>query len=92
MKLRLETARLLLYKTAWLKQTGQRATLESAMLKLHLSESFLTSSLDAIRTRGGSGYLTEFGVERDLRDAVGGVLYAGTSDVQRNIISRLLGL
>ena len=36
--------------------------------------------------------MTEEGVERDLRDAIGGVIYAGTSDIQRNIISRLLGL
>ncbi len=92
MKLRLETSRLLLYKMAWLKKNDQPAMLEAAMLKLHLSESFVTSSLDAIRTRGGNGYLTEFEVERDLRDSIGGLLYAGTSDIQRNIIARFLGL
>jgi alkylation response protein AidB-like acyl-CoA dehydrogenase len=41
---------------------------------------------------GGVGYLTEWEVERDLRDAIGGTLYAGTSDIQRNLIARLLGL
>ena len=92
MKLRLETARLLLYKVAWLKQQDQPAMLEAAMLKLYLSECFMESSLDAIRVQGGRGYLTDEGVERDLRDAVGGVLYAGTSDIQRNIIAKLLGL
>ena len=92
MKLRLETARLLLYKTAWLKQCGEAAMLEAAMLKLNLSESFLESSLDAIRTFGGVSYLTDTGVDRDFRDSVGGILYAGTSDIQRNIISKLLGL
>ncbi|MFY0591780.1 acyl-CoA dehydrogenase family protein [Roseivirga sp.] len=92
MKLRLETARLLLYKVAWLKDQGENALMESAMLKLHLGESFVQSSLDAIRSRGGNGFLTEFEVERDLRDSIGGILYAGTSDIQRNIISRLLGL
>ena len=92
MKLRLETARLLLYKTAWLKQNGKSATMESALLKLHLSESFLASSMDAIRTYGGRAYLSENGIERDLRDSIGGVLYAGTSDIQRNIISKFLGL
>ena len=92
MKLRLETSRLLLYKVAWLKSLGKSAMMEAAMLKLQLSESFVTSSLDAIRTQGGQGYLTEKGVERDLRDAVGGILYAGTSDIQRNLIARLLGL
>jgi hypothetical protein len=92
MKVRLETARLLLYKVAWLKQTGQSAIMEAALAKLYLSESFVESSLDAIRTYGGYGYLTEFEVERDLRDAVGGTLYSGTSDIQRVIIARWLGL
>ncbi|MEM9163727.1 MAG: acyl-CoA dehydrogenase, partial [Cyanobacteria bacterium P01_F01_bin.4] len=92
MKLRLETARLLLYKVAWLKDQGQSAMLEAALLKLYLSESFVDSGLDAVRIHGGNGYLTEHGVERDLRDAIGGVIYAGTSDIQRNIIARTLGL
>ena len=92
MKVRLETARLLLYKLAWMKQHSQTAALEAAIAKLHLSESFLASSLDAVRTHGGVGYLTEQGVDRDLRDALGGVIYAGTSDIQRNVIARLLGL
>ena len=92
MKVRLETARLLLYKTAWLIQTGEPAQLESSMVKLHLTEAWAASSLDALRIRGGSGYLTEMEVERDLRDSLGGTLYAGTSDIQRNLVARLLGL
>lgn len=92
MKLRLETSRMLLYKAAWLKSQGKSAMMEAALLKLQLSESFLASSLDAIRNGGGIAYLTESGIERDLRDAIGGVLYAGTSDIQRNIIAKLLGI
>lgn len=92
MKLRLETARLLLYKVAWLKMHKKPAMVEAALLKLHLSEAFVSSSLDAIRIHGGNGYLTDFGVERDLRDAIGGTLYAGTSDIQRTLAARLLGL
>jgi alkylation response protein AidB-like acyl-CoA dehydrogenase len=90
MKLRLETSRLLLYKVAWLNEMGKSATLESAMLKLHLSESFVESSLDAIRNHGGHGYVSENEIERNLRDAVGSVIYAGTSDIQRNLISDLI--
>jgi alkylation response protein AidB-like acyl-CoA dehydrogenase len=92
MKVRLETARLLLYKVAWLKKAGKPALMEAALAKLYLSESFVESGLDAIRVHGGYGYMTEFEVERDLRDAIGGVLYSGTSDIQRTIIARLLGL
>lgn len=92
MKLRFETSKLLLQKVAWLKMKDQPAMLEAALLKLHLSESFVASSMDAIRTYGGSGYLPEYNVERDLRDSIGGLLYAGTSDIQRNIVAKLLGL
>jgi alkylation response protein AidB-like acyl-CoA dehydrogenase len=92
MKVRLETARLLLYKVAWSKQVGKSAILNAALAKLYLSECFVQSSLDAIRIHGGYGYMTEFEVERNLRDAVGGTLYSGTSDIQRLIIARWLGL
>jgi len=92
MKVRLETARLLTYKVAWLKSLGKSVMLDAAIAKLYLSECFVESSLDAIRVHGGYGYMTEFEVERDLRDAIGGTLYGGTSDIQRNIIARFLGL
>lgn len=92
MKVRLETARLILYKVAWLKKQGKPAVMEAAIAKLFLSEAFVASSEDAMRVRGGYGYMTEFEVERDLRDAFGGVFYSGTSDIQRQIIARLAGL
>jgi len=92
MQLRLETSRLLLYRAAWVMDTGQDAQMAAALAKLQISEAFVTSSLDSIRTHGGLGYLTEAGVERDLRDAVGGVLYGGTSDIQRRAIAHILGL
>ncbi len=92
MKLRLESSRLLLYKLAWMKEQKQSATLESAMANLQLGEAFAANSLDAMRIHGAKGYLAEFEVERDVRDALGGVIYSGTSDIQRNIIARVLGL
>jgi hypothetical protein len=92
MKVRLETARLMLYKVAWLKKMGQSAEMEAAIAKLYLSECFVQSSQDAIRIHGGYGYMTEFEVERDLRDSMGGLLYSGTSDIQRVIIANWLGL
>jgi hypothetical protein len=92
MKVRLETARLILYKVAWLKKMGKPAVMEAAIAKLYLSECFVQSSWDAIRIHGGYGYMTEFEIERDLRDAIGGTLYSGTSDIQRVVIARWLGL
>lgn len=90
MRLRLELSRLLLYKTAWLKSQNEPCALDAAMAKLQISEAFVASSMDAVRIHGGVGYVTEYGVERDLRDAVGGVIYSGTSDIQRQIIASLL--
>ncbi len=90
MRLRLELSRLLLYKTAWLKSRDEPCALDAAMAKLQISEAFVASSLDAVRIHGGAGYVSERGIERDLRDAVGGVIYSGTSDIQRQIIASLL--
>jgi alkylation response protein AidB-like acyl-CoA dehydrogenase len=92
MKVRMETSRLLLYKVGWLKNTGEEAVIEAAIAKLYLSESWVQSCLDAIQIHGGYGYMTEFELERDLRDAIGGRLYSGTSEIQRNIIAAQLGL
>jgi hypothetical protein len=92
MKLRLETARLLLYRAAWSQQRGAMSALEAAMAKLYVSEAAVQSALDAIQIHGGYGYMKEFEVERDLRDAVGSRLYSGTSEIQRLIIARSLGL
>lgn len=92
MKVRMETARLLLYRVAWMKQKYGKAALDAAMAKLYLSESWIRSCLDAVQIHGGYGYTTEYEVERDLRDSVGSTLYSGTSEIQRNIIARYLGL
>ena len=92
MRLRLEISKLLLHQAAWLKTTDRDAGLSAALTKLYIGEAFLASSLDAVRVHGGRGYLTESGIERDLRDSVGGVIYGGTSDIQRQIVARLSGL
>ncbi len=92
MQLRLDTSRLMLYRAAWLKDQNLGSPIESALTKVHLSESFLSSSLDATRIHGGRGYFSEYGIETDLRDATGGVIYSGTNDVQRQLIAKLLGV
>ena len=92
MKVRMETSRLFLYKVAWMKQTHGKAPMEVAIAKLYLSESWIRSCLDAVQIHGGYGYTTEYEVERDLRDSIGSTLYSGTSEIQKNIIARYLGL
>ncbi|HUC26741.1 MAG TPA: acyl-CoA dehydrogenase family protein [Streptosporangiaceae bacterium] len=92
MYLRLEAARLLVYQAAWLAQQGKHAVAEAAAAKLFTSEAWVQSSLDAIQIHGAYGYMKEAGIERDLRDAVAGTIYSGTSEIQRVILSRMLGL
>ncbi len=92
MKVRLETCRPLVYQIGVLKDRKQPAMLEAAMAKLYVSQCFVQSSLDAVQIFGGYGYMTEQQVERDLRDAVGSGLYSGTSEIQRNLIAKGLGL
>ena len=92
MYLRLQAARLLIYQAAWLGQQGRLAVAEAAAAKLFTSEAWVQSSLDAIQVHGAYGYMKESGIERDLRDAVAGTIYSGTSEIQRVILSRMLGL
>jgi hypothetical protein len=89
-KVRIELAKLLLYKIGWLKREGRTAFLEASMAKLFISESHIQAGLDAIQIHGARGFLTEFEIERELRDALAGTIYAGTSELQRNIIASLL--
>ena len=92
MKMRLETSRLLLYRQGWLMSAERPSALDAAMVKLHVSESFVQSSLDALQIHGGYGFMAEYELEREVRDAIGSRIYSGTSDMQRNLIAGLLGL
>jgi alkylation response protein AidB-like acyl-CoA dehydrogenase len=92
MRIRIETARLLLYQQAWRKSLGRTSPGDAAMVKLYLSQCLVDSSMDAVQIHGGYGYLTEYEVERQLRDAVASRIYSGTSEMQRNIIARSMGL
>jgi L-prolyl-PCP dehydrogenase len=92
MKMRLEAARLLLYRACWVLDTGHAADIEVSLAKLAISEAAVSSSTDAIQLFGGIGYLTDSGIERNLRDAVGSTIASGTSNIHREVIARGLGL
>jgi alkylation response protein AidB-like acyl-CoA dehydrogenase len=92
MKLRLESARLLLYRACWERAQDRASDLSTSLAKLAVSEAFLQSSLDAVQIFGGSGILRETGIERYVRDALPGTIYSGTSEMQRELIARSLGL
>ncbi len=92
MKIRLELARLILYQVGWLKREGRLALLESTIAKIFISESLVATAMAAVEVHGARGYVTDAGIERELRDALGAPIYAGTSAVQRGILAELLGL
>lgn len=92
MKVQLEAARLLTYRAAWRLGHAKNASLDAAIAKLFVSESLVQSALATVQVHGGYGYMTEYEVERALRDAVASTIYSGTSEMQRNIIARWLGL
>lgn len=92
MEVGLRTARALLYDTAARFAAGEPVTVDVAVTKLVASEANLASALSAVQLLGGYGYLAEFGVEKNLRDAVAGTIYSGTSEIQRNRIAAMMGL
>jgi alkylation response protein AidB-like acyl-CoA dehydrogenase len=91
MKLRHESMRLFLYKAALHSIRGEPGAMAAALSKLASSEGAVESTLAATQIYGARGFVSEFEVDRAARDAVGGLSYSGTSDIQRNIVARLLG-
>jgi alkylation response protein AidB-like acyl-CoA dehydrogenase len=92
MKVQLEAARVLMYRSAWRLDNLRNASLDASITKLFVSESLVKVALDTVQIHGGYGFMTEYEVERTLRDAIGSTIYSGTSEMQRNIIARWLGL
>ncbi len=92
MKIRLEAARLLAYKAATRLDQARDVAIDASIVKVFVSEALLQTALDTVQIFGGNGYTTEYEVERTLRDAVGGKIYSGTNEVQRNILAKWLGL
>jgi alkylation response protein AidB-like acyl-CoA dehydrogenase len=88
MATRIEAARLLVYKSAWLKDQGLPFDKESAMAKLYASETAMWVTTQAVQIHGGYGYVKEYHVERLMRDAKITEIYEGTSEIQRMVISR----
>ena len=87
-----DAARLLVYKAAWLKDQGRPFKQEAAVAKLYASESAVTATRDATQIFGGAGFLDQTLVARHYRDAKVLEIGEGTSEIQRLVISRGLGL
>lgn len=91
MAMKIELARNMVYKAAWLKDEGRPFTKEAAMCKLYASEIAMEVANEAIQIHGGYGYMKEYEVERMMRDAKLLEIGEGTSEVQRMVISKLIG-
>lgn len=92
MTISVETARTWLYLTAVRFLTNENVTVDIAIAKLLASEGNVASATHAIQIFGGNGYMTEYGLEKELRNAVAGTIYSGTSEVQRDRIAKMMGL
>ena len=92
MKMKLEVARTMTHKAAWMADQGLKHTLESSMAKTIASENAFDITSNAIKIHGGMGYSKEYPLERYLRDVQATLIYEGTNEIQRLVISRSLGL
>lgn len=92
MKLRLDAARLLMYRSASLLDHARNVSMDASITKLFVSEALVATAQAALRLFGDCGIVDGHPAERALRDAVSSTLYSGTSEIQRNIIGRWLGL
>lgn len=88
MATRIEAARMLVYKAAWLKDKGEEYSEAAAMAKMYASDVAMWAGIEAVQIHGGYGYVKEYHVERLLRDAKITQIYEGTNEIQRLVISR----
>jgi alkylation response protein AidB-like acyl-CoA dehydrogenase len=88
MATQIEAARLMVLKSAWLKDQQQPYAQASAMAKLFASETAMNTTVEAVQIHGGYGFVKEYHVERLMRDAKITQIYEGTSEIQRLVISR----
>ena len=92
MRVNLELARLIIYKGRLAEGPGEARDPRVIHRQAFRQRELQTACLDAVQLHGGYGYMKETGLERDLRDSIGGTIYSGTSEIQRNIIAKLSGL
>ena len=92
MKVMLDISRMLVYRFAWLMDQGKATRHDAAVVKLHTGESYKAVSDMGLQILGGYGYCMEYPMQRFFRDSRLATIGAGTSEIQRNIIAKGLGL
>lgn len=92
MRQRLDSARLLLYRACWHMDEGRTDVTEISLAKVAVSDAAVANSITAMQVFGGNGYLTETGIEAQLRDSLPSTIFSGTNEMHRSIIARGMGL
>jgi alkylation response protein AidB-like acyl-CoA dehydrogenase len=92
MRISVDASRALVLRVGWLMDYGFDPMLAAAVAKAFVAEANVRLHLEAVQVHGGYGYMTDFEIERSLRDAVGGRIYSGTTEIQKRIIARQMGL
>jgi alkylation response protein AidB-like acyl-CoA dehydrogenase len=90
MAMKIETARLITWKAAWMVDHDMRASLESSIAKCFASDTAMQVTTDAVQVFGGYGYMRDYPVEKYMRDAKLIQIYEGTNQIQRVVIARHL--
>ncbi len=91
MSTEVEASRALMWRAAALVADGKPALREITMAKLHSSEVYVKVAQQGMQVMGGYGYNTEFDMERYFRDSRAATIAAGTSQIQRKLIAKLMG-
>ncbi len=92
MQVTLEVSRNYAYRAAWLLDNQKNISKEAAIAKLFVSTSVKNFMLQALQIFGGYGYIADYGIEQEVRDALAATIYSGTSEIQKNIIASHLGI
>lgn len=90
MKIAIEMSKNMLYKIAWLKDSGKSAYIDTSIFKYYVSNAYIETCRDAIQIFGGYGYSKEYDFERELRDALGASIYSGTNELQLDTIYKFV--
>jgi acyl-CoA dehydrogenase len=91
MAAKVDAARLLTWRAAWMVDQGLKSTAESAMAKCYASDTAMAVATDAVQVFGGYGYMRDYPIEKLMRDAKLLQIYEGTNQIQRIVIARQLG-
>ena len=88
----IENTKNLIYNLAKKKGEKKTVVMDAALVNLYVSEAWVKCSMNAIEIYGGNGYITENEIEREVRNSIGSKFYSGTTEMQKIVIAKFMGL